>query len=171
MCPYCTHVLYHGAGSARYTAGGTKASCAAGMIVAWLRPRMPTILVAEDDAATAEFIALVLMDAGCTVVHVQDGLAALARLPTVRPHLVLADFNMPGMDGGRLCQHLSADPRYQVTPYVLMSIWWHDAATRLPCVTAFLRKPFLVIPQFGRHQVYAARGVAMRCASYATGLI
>ncbi len=102
---------------------------------------MATILVVEDDAATAAFLALALHDAEYAVVTAAHGQAALAHLVTLRPALILIEGEMLVLDGLRLCQQLAADPQYHAIPRVLMSIWRHDPAA-YPCVTAWLPKPF-----------------------------
>lgn len=102
---------------------------------------MPTILVVEDDWATAEFLDLALWEAGYTVVHAATGETALLLIVTTHPDLVLSDLHLPGMDGYRLCQRLAADPHVAAIPRVLMSAGDHRTAHLLG-ITAFLAKPF-----------------------------
>jgi two-component system, chemotaxis family, CheB/CheR fusion protein len=61
-----------------------------------------TILVVEDDPEVRELLELLLKDEGHRVAVASDGTAALALMAggTIRPDLVIADYNLPnGMDG------------------------------------------------------------------------
>ncbi len=65
-------------------------------------PRTGTILIVEDDPEVRELLELVLKDAGHHAATAPDGVAALelVKRGTIRPDLVLADYNLPGgMDG------------------------------------------------------------------------
>ncbi len=60
------------------------------------------ILVIEDDPEVRELLELLLKDKGYHVVGASDGAAALALVArgTIRPDLIIADYNLPnGMDG------------------------------------------------------------------------
>ena len=70
----------------------------------------PTILVAEDEEALAWLLRLLLEDAGYRVLLAADGREALARLAESRPHLVLSDMMMPGLDGRALARAMAAAP-------------------------------------------------------------
>ncbi len=64
--------------------------------------RAGTILVVEDDPEVRELIEMLLVDEGHRVVAAPDGIAALelVRRGTVRPDLVLTDYNLPNeVDG------------------------------------------------------------------------
>jgi two-component system response regulator GlrR len=59
----------------------------------------PKILLVDDDLDLLQLIALRLSGAGYRVRAVQSGEAALASLAIERPHLVVTDLRMPGIDG------------------------------------------------------------------------
>jgi two-component system CheB/CheR fusion protein len=64
--------------------------------------RAGAILVVEDDPDVREFLTLVLKDEGHLAVTAPDGIAALKLVArgTVRPDLIVADYNLPnGMNG------------------------------------------------------------------------
>ncbi len=66
---------------------------------------MAKILIAEDDTAMRNFLAMALKRAGHEVDACEDGLSALAALEQGgRFDLLLADIVMPGMDGIELSQ-------------------------------------------------------------------
>ena len=57
------------------------------------------ILVADDVAENREVLRQMLERVGFTVATANDGAEAIERLEAWRPHLVLMDLKMPGMDG------------------------------------------------------------------------
>jgi two-component system CheB/CheR fusion protein len=68
-----------------------------------------SILVIEDDPGMRELLELLLEDDGFAVTVAADGVAALALVAngTIRPDLVLADYNLPnGLDGVEVCIRL-----------------------------------------------------------------
>ena len=61
---------------------------------------MPTILVADDDAADREQVGAILQQAPTlTVVYATDGTEAIEQLEAAKPDLILTDLQMPKMDG------------------------------------------------------------------------
>ena len=68
-----------------------------------------TVLVVEDDAATAGMIRDVLEAASCRVLHEVDskGVEVACR---EHPDVILRDVNMPGMSGPEVSRRLRADP-------------------------------------------------------------
>ena len=71
---------------------------------------MQRILVVDDDRSTRELIRLQLRAAGYAVDVAGDGAAALVRIRSKRPDLVLLDVWMPGMDGLEMLAHLRDEP-------------------------------------------------------------
>lgn len=74
------------------------------------RRNRPRVLVVDDSKETAECMALVLRMWGYEVKACYDGLAALATSRDFRPHIVLLDIAMPGMDGLQLARRLREQP-------------------------------------------------------------
>lgn len=64
------------------------------------------ILVVDDSADTAETLAYVLTHSGYQVRVAHDGAEALAVIEEFKPHCVLLDINMPGLDGAELSKRL-----------------------------------------------------------------
>jgi CheY-like chemotaxis protein len=58
-----------------------------------------TVLVADDNAATREFVSAVLEQAGYSVVTAANGTECLAKIEANAPHLLVLDLSMPGMGG------------------------------------------------------------------------
>jgi two-component system chemotaxis sensor kinase CheA len=98
----------------------------AGAAIAGAEPA--TILVVEDSITTRTLEKNVLAAAGYRVEAVADGLAAWELLHAVSPagghpavDLVVADIEMPRMDGLELTRRIRADPRLEVLPVVLVT--------------------------------------------------
>jgi DNA-binding NtrC family response regulator len=67
------------------------------------------ILVVEDEAPTRNGLCDLLNDWGYDAKAVEDGIAALRRVSTFRPSLVIADLIMPNMDGLELLRRLQQE--------------------------------------------------------------
>lgn len=70
------------------------------------RERMPTILVADDDANIRELVCLFLRNNGFATVEAADGKEALNVYAATHVDLVVLDIMMPIMDGWTLCKEL-----------------------------------------------------------------
>jgi DNA-binding response OmpR family regulator len=103
---------------------------------------VPSILVVEDDQATAGMVAEVLRRAGYAVTWTSgQGAPRLAR--QMHPHVILLDINMPDMDGVEVRQRLCADPQTAGVPVIAFSagrnLRVHAAAM---VADDYLAKPF-----------------------------
>lgn len=101
-----------------------------------------TILVVDDDEAIRTVVSLVLADEGYRVLTAEHGRAALERLATVKPDLILLDMRMPIMDGWELARAYRDAPEPHASIVVLTAA--HDAASRAAQINAngYLAKPF-----------------------------
>jgi CheY-like chemotaxis protein len=68
-----------------------------------------TILVADDSPTVQKKASGILTGEGLDVVTVSNGVAAVKKLPTVNPLVVLADVSMPGKDGYEVCEHIKSN--------------------------------------------------------------
>jgi two-component system chemotaxis response regulator CheY len=57
------------------------------------------ILIVDDDATTRKLLGLYLKANGFEVAYAENGLEGLEKLGAENPNLVIADINMPYMDG------------------------------------------------------------------------
>lgn len=80
-----------------------------------------TVLVVEDDAPFREAIAVPLRAAGFLVETCGDGEEALARVRTIRPDLLLTDWEMPRMDGLTLCRLVRSIEELRFTHVIILS--------------------------------------------------
>lgn len=102
-----------------------------------------TILLVDDDPDLLRLLSLRLGAAGYTVVVADSGEEALARLPSVRPQLVITDLRMGGMDGLALFDAIHR--QHPSLPVILLTAHGSipDAVTATNRgVFGFLSKPF-----------------------------
>ena len=89
-----------------------------------MKPVNPTeirILVMDDDADVARGTAHLLERAGYVTSLASSGREAMRMMHTFHPHLVLADRDMPEMDGVALCRRIKGDPAWADVFVVLIS--------------------------------------------------
>jgi CheY-like chemotaxis protein len=105
---------------------------------------MATILVMDDDAYMRELMGLHLSNAGYDVLVAEDAIVAGHLVLQKSPDLILADIEMPFMDGLEFVQALRADPSVSHTPVIFVSSRddLEDLAKSFGAV-AFLKKPVL----------------------------
>ncbi|MGE5618146.1 MAG: response regulator [Sphingomonadaceae bacterium] len=82
---------------------------------------LKSILVVDDSAVSRELERGILVTAGYQVETAVDGLDALEKLRAKDFSLVVADVEMPRMDGLQLLSALRADPRFGELPVVIVS--------------------------------------------------
>jgi two-component system sensor histidine kinase/response regulator len=79
------------------------------------------ILVVEDDPLMAQGIADILNVEGYRVETVPNGRAALMKMRSKTPDLVLSDIMMPEMDGYDLCALVRATPQWRTLPFIFLT--------------------------------------------------
>jgi signal transduction histidine kinase/CheY-like chemotaxis protein len=103
-----------------------------------------SVLVADDVALNRALLRDVLAPLGFEVHEANDGLEALAQAQRLRPHLVLIDSVMPGLDGASAIARMRATPGLQQA-YVIGISASAMAADRERCLAAgadaFMPKP------------------------------
>lgn len=67
---------------------------------------LPRLLLAEDAQVERELLQQCLEQGGYIVDCAADGLEALAKIRSDTFHILLTDWEMPGMDGATLCRHV-----------------------------------------------------------------
>ena len=100
------------------------------------------ILVADDEPATAEMLALILGFTGYDVVRAYDGAEALRLAEKERPDVLLLDVRMPKLYGSEVTRRLKSDPEWAGKVVVLFSSADEDDVQwRQVGADAFLQKP------------------------------
>jgi two-component system, chemotaxis family, chemotaxis protein CheY len=87
-----------------------------------LKVHMPTAIVVDDSKAIRMILARTLRAIGYQVDEAGNGreaLQAIGRLPSV--DLVMADWNMPEMDGLELLKEIRRSPVYQTIPVIMVT--------------------------------------------------
>lgn len=82
---------------------------------------LSTVLVVEDDPAVRYVLAELLGTLGHGVVTAESAEKALALLDVISPDLVITDVHLGGMNGIELCARIKSDPRYELTPVVVLT--------------------------------------------------
>lgn len=106
---------------------------------------MPRILAVDDSPSMRQMVAFTLRDAGYDVVEAEDGQVALDKARGEAFSLVLADVNMPNMDGITLVRELRGLDAYKFTPLLILTTEAGDdkkQAGKAAGATGWLVKPF-----------------------------
>lgn len=87
------------------------------------------VLVAQSSHTLQLLIRMTLSAERLNVTCVTDGRAALAEAQRATPLLVIADADLPGMDGYALAEHLGAEPDTAEVPVLLLVADWDHPDT------------------------------------------
>jgi two-component system, NtrC family, sensor kinase len=80
-----------------------------------------TILVVDDNPTNIQVLFDVLSEIGYRVAIAKSGEAALQRLQSYQPDIILLDVMMPGIDGFETCRRLKAEPLTRDIPVIFMT--------------------------------------------------
>lgn len=80
-----------------------------------------TLLLADDSVTIQKVVGLSFASEDVTLVTVNNGDDALARVRELRPDLVLADVVMPGRNGYEVCEAIKGDPSLRHIPVLLLT--------------------------------------------------
>ena len=119
------------------------------------------LLVVDDSAVMRKFLIRNLRMCGLPLGDIHeagDGAEALQKLPAIQIHLVLADINMPLMDGEKMFRTLRNDPVRSSLPFIFISS--ESSAGRVESLmkegALFIHKPFS--PEMIRDAITALLG-------------
>jgi CheY-like chemotaxis protein/signal transduction histidine kinase len=101
-----------------------------------------TVLVVDDDPATASILREELMREGFVVHEARDGVEALRMTYELRPSAIVLDLRLPRLDGWTVLSKLRSDPAHAATPIVVISIEEQRARGFALGASDYLVKPF-----------------------------
>ena len=90
-------------------------------ILSLAMPASPYILIVDDTPANAHILSRFLTRRHFEISIAESGESALEMVKHRRPHLILLDIMMPGMDGYETCEQLKADAQTQDIPIIFMT--------------------------------------------------
>jgi two-component system chemotaxis response regulator CheY len=106
------------------------------------------VLIVDDSAAIRKILQRVLRQAEVSLGQIYeagDGVEALKTLETQRVDLVMADINMPNMDGLQLLSHIKTTEKWKQLPVVMVTTEGGESkvmsAAKLGAA-GYVRKPF-----------------------------
>jgi two-component system chemotaxis response regulator CheY len=82
---------------------------------------MKTVLLVDDSTTLLLSMKAILEKAGYAVETATGGDAALKRLVTLKPSILITDLNMPGMDGITLIKEVKKNPAFRFLPVLMMT--------------------------------------------------
>jgi chemosensory pili system protein ChpA (sensor histidine kinase/response regulator) len=101
--------------------------------------------VVDDSVSVRNSTTQLLQDTGYEVLCARDGMEALDILQNCTPDIVLADLEMPRMNGLELTRALRGREQTRLTPVLMITSRFtarHQALARSAGVNAFQAKPF-----------------------------
>jgi CheY-like chemotaxis protein len=105
----------------------------------------PTLLLADTSPAIHRVVELTFAGQPIEVVAVRDGAAAVARLETAPPDIILADVAMPAPTGYEIAAHVKRTPHLAAIPVVLLTGAFEpvdEARAQASGCAGVLAKPF-----------------------------
>lgn len=117
---------------------------------------MLTVLVADDEFAVLEVLAMAVEGEGHRVLKAGDGADALRVLVSQPCDLVICDEIMPVMTGVQLIHAMRRDPRLETLPVILMVDIFGRPQALDPAVT-IVPKPVMLPQLFALIEQLAAR--------------
>ena len=103
------------------------------------------VLTVDDSRTMREMVSFTLRGAGFDVVEANDGQQALVVLASHTVDLILADLNMPNMDGITLIRQVRASGGHRKVPILMLTTESDDAKKqegRAAGATGWIVKPF-----------------------------
>ncbi len=80
-----------------------------------------TVLAVDDSAAIRNLLRAILEAAGHQVVTAEDVRTGLGLLESIRPDVILTDFNMPELTGEDFVCRIRAEPQHDAIPIFVIS--------------------------------------------------
>jgi CheY-like chemotaxis protein len=84
------------------------------------------ILVADDSITIQKIVTMAFESENAEVEGIDDGQKAFDKVPDFKPDILLADVDMPGLDGFELCQKIKEDPELANIKVLLLATDFED---------------------------------------------
>jgi two-component system chemotaxis response regulator CheY len=104
-----------------------------------------TIMTVDDSVSVRMMVGFALKDAGYEIVEAVNGLDALSKLDEHDIKMVVADVNMPEMDGIEFVRKMRQHPKHKFTPVVMLTTESHESIKekgKEAGATGWIVKPF-----------------------------
>ena len=112
------------------------------------------VMIVEDQRPHRALVHTTLGQVGCTrCIEAENGEEALRLLDTRRVHLVIADLNMPRLDGLGLLKAVREHPRLRDLAFIMLTSRGDDELVRRAIglgVNNYVMKPFSIADLRGR---------------------
>jgi CheY-like chemotaxis protein len=79
------------------------------------------MLLADDSITMQKLVELILAEEGFEIMSTNNGEEALAAIPSFQPNIVLADVEMPKINGYQLCDKIKQNPSTSRLPVILLA--------------------------------------------------
>lgn len=80
-----------------------------------------TVLYIEDNFHNRRIVRKILQSRGYTVIEAEDGMTGLEMVQELKPHLILLDIGLPGMDGLEVVGRIKADEELRDIPVIALT--------------------------------------------------
>jgi|SRR5579863_1437740 len=101
------------------------------------------ILLVEDDEAISEFLVrLIEQETPYKALHVTDAAQALQAVSSIKPSLLILDYQLPGINGLELFDRLHDIEGLEVVPTIMVSANFPSRKEMQQRQIKFLKKPF-----------------------------
>ncbi|MBM4135374.1 MAG: response regulator [Nitrospira sp.] len=79
------------------------------------------LLLADDSVTIQKVVELILTEEGFEIKTTNNGEEALSLIPSFMPDVILADIEMPKLNGYQLCEKIKQDPSMRDVPVILLA--------------------------------------------------
>jgi CheY-like chemotaxis protein len=102
-----------------------------------------TILLVEDDEAISEFLSrLIEQETPYKALHVTDAAEALQVVASIKPSLLILDYQLPGINGLELFDRLHSIEGLEMVPTIMVSANFPSRKAIQQRQITFIQKPF-----------------------------
>lgn len=104
-----------------------------------------TVMTVDDSASIRQMVGFTLKGAGYDVIEAEDGKDALAKLDGRQVHMIIADLNMPNLDGIALIREVRSSMAYKFVPIIMLTTESQEAKKtegKKAGATGWIVKPF-----------------------------